>query len=202
MTIHTADHPGLFAGLAGAFAMCGLSIVDAKIFTLSNGMALDVFWAQDVSGDPLSGAKRARLLVAIERVLAGTRLTPDEADRLKGKYTERTRHFHVTPRVLIDNEASSTHTIIEVNGRDRPGLLYDVTRTLTKLGLQIANAKISTYGHKVIDVFYVKDIFGLKITEAPKRKRIRDMLLVALDDGVVKDKKDAKKAVPAARATS
>jgi [protein-PII] uridylyltransferase len=197
VTIHTADHPGLFATLAGAFAMCGLSIVDAKIFTLSNGMALDVFWAQDISGDPLSNTKRARLLVMIERALAGTPASAEEWARLKANNPERTRHFQVTPRVLIDNEASSTHTIIEINGRDRPGLLYDVTRALTKLSLQIANAKISTYGHKVIDVFYVKDIFGLKITEAPKRKRIRDALLVALDDGPTKDKKDGKKATAA-----
>ena len=202
VTIHTADHPGLFAGLAGAFAMCGLSIVDAKIFTLANGMALDVFWTQDVSGDPLSNSKRARLLVMIERALAGTQAAPEELARLKAKHTERTRHFHVEPRVLIDNEASSTHTIIEVNGRDRPGLLHDVTGALTQLNLQIANAKISTYGHKVIDVFYVKDIFGLKITEQPKRKRIRDTLLAALDDGTAKERKDLKKAPVRAKAAN
>jgi [protein-PII] uridylyltransferase len=199
VTVHAGDHPGLFAGLAGAFAMCGLSIVDAKIFTLSNGMALDIFWAQDISGEPLSNSKRARLLVAIERALAGTPAAPEELARLKATHTERTRHFHVEPRVLIDNEASSTHTIIEVNGRDRPGLLHDVTQALTGLSLQIANAKISTYGHKVIDVFYVKDIFGLKITEAPKRKRIRETLLAALDDGSPKEKKDAKKTAGRAR---
>ena len=163
-------------------------------------MALDVFWAQDISGDPLSSSKRARLLVMIERALSGSPHHPEEAERLKGKHSERMRHFHVTPRVLIDNEASSTHTIIEVNGRDRAGLLHDVTRALTQLGLQIANAKISTYGHKVIDVFYVKDIFGLKITEAPKRKRIRDKLLAALDDGSAKDKKDGKKPAVSTRA--
>lgn len=201
VTIHTADHPGLFADLAGAFAMCGLSIVDAKIFTLSNGMALDVFWAQDVSGDPLSSSKRARLLVMIERAMAGTPIPPEELARLKTKHTERTRHFQVTPRVLIDNEASSTHTIIEINGRDRPGLLHDVTQALTKVGLQIANAKISTYGHRVIDVFYVKDIFGLKITEQPKRRRIRETLLQAMDDGSAKDKKDGKKPAVAPKAS-
>jgi [protein-PII] uridylyltransferase len=204
VTIHTTDHPGLFAGLAGAFAMCGLSIVDAKIFTLSNGMALDVFWAQDVSGDPLSSSKRARLMVAIERALHGTRPSPEEQARLKAKHPERTKHFHVEPRVLIDNEASSTHTIIEVNGRDRPGFLHDVTRALTGLGLQISTAKISTYGHKVIDVFYVKDIFGMKLTEQPKRKRIRETLMAVLDDGPPKEKekKDAKKAPARAKAST
>ncbi len=193
VTIHTADHPGLFAGLAGAFAMVGMSIVDAKIFTLANGMALDVFWAQDASGDPLSNSKRARLLVMIERALAGTPPPPDELARLKAQHSARSSAFHVTPRVLIDNEASSTHTVIEINGRDRPGLLHDVTLALTRLSLQIANAKISTYGHKAIDVFYVKDIFGLKIVEPAKQKRIRTALLAAIADGRQGEKKDGRK---------
>ncbi len=202
VTIHTSDHPGLFARLAGAFAMSGLSIVDAKIFTLSNGMALDVFWAQDASGDPLSGSKRARLLVAIERAITGERVPPEELARLKGKPHDRVRPFEVTPRVLLDNEASSTHTIIEINGRDRPGLLHDVTWALTNQGLQIANAKISTYGHKVIDVFYVKDIFGMKVMETAKQRRVRAALLEALDDGTPKEKKEPKKSPGAAKAAA
>jgi [protein-PII] uridylyltransferase len=183
VTIHTADHPGLFAALAGAFAMSGLSIVDAKIFTLANGKALDVFWAQDVSGEPLSGAKRARLLCIIERALAGDPPPSEDLAGLKNKLPARSRAFHVTPRALIDNEASSTHTVIEINGADRPGLLRDVTMALTRLSLQIASAKISTYGHKAVDVFYVKDVFGLKIIEPAKQRRIRDALLTAIDDG-------------------
>jgi [protein-PII] uridylyltransferase len=180
VTIHAADHPGLFAGLAGAFAVSGLSIVDAKIFTLSNGMALDAFWVQDPSGDPISNGRRAKLLVMIERAVSGARPPPDQLAKLKGKMPDRLRAFDVTPRVLIDNEASSTHTVIEINGRDRPGLLYDVTLALTELSLQIASAKISTYGHRAIDVFYVKDIFGLKIVEPAKHKRIRSALIAAL----------------------
>ncbi|MFK4985410.1 hypothetical protein ACI4B7_26655, partial [Klebsiella pneumoniae] len=90
------------------------------------------------------------------------------------------RVFKVPPRVLIDNKASTTHTVIEVNGRDRPGLLYDLTRALTNLSLQISSAKISTYGEKAIDVFYVKDVFGLKIGHGSKLAQIRDKLLAAL----------------------
>jgi len=192
VTIHAADHPGLFACLAGAFAIAGLSIVDAKIFTLANGKALDVFWAQDISGDPMSNAKRAKLLVMIERMLAGS-LSMEEMGRLNVKQPERMRSFQVTPRVLIDNEASSTHTIIEINGRDRPGLLHDVTMALTRLNLQIASAKISTYGHKVIDIFYVKDIFGLKVVETTKHKRIRAALLAVLGDAAQREKRESKK---------
>ncbi len=188
VTIHTADHPGLFARLAGAFAMCGLSIVDAKIFTLANGMALDVFWAQDASGEPVSASKRAKLVVMIERTLAGALKPPVELERLKSRLPERSRPFKVTPRVLLDNEASSTHTIIEINGRDRPGLLHDVTFALTRQNLQISTAKISTYGHKAIDVFYVKDIFGLQISDAAKQRRIRKALLTALEDPAEREK--------------
>jgi [protein-PII] uridylyltransferase len=188
VTIHTADHPGLFATLAGAFAMSGLSIVDAKIFTLANGKALDVFWAQDVSGEPLSSAKRARLLVMIERALSRDPASSEEWERSKGKLPARTRAFHVTPRVLIDNEASSTHTIIEINGGDRPGLLHDLTLALTRLNLQIASAKISTYGRKAVDVFYVKDMFGLKIADAAKHPRIREALLAAIAHGPQHDR--------------
>ena len=84
--------------------------------------------------------------------------------------------------MLIHNDASSTHTVIEVNGRDRPGLLYDLTRALTALSLQIGSAKIATYGEKAVDVFYVKDVFGLKITHDGKLAQIHERLLRALAD--------------------
>jgi [protein-PII] uridylyltransferase len=86
------------------------------------------------------------------------------------------------PRVLIDNKASANYTLIEVNGRDRPGLLYEVTGALTALGLSIGTAKITTYGERVVDVFYVKDVFGHKIDQESKLKRIRERLLAVLEE--------------------
>ena len=76
--------------------------------------------------------------------------------------------------MLIDNNASDTFTVIEVNGRDRPGFLHVVTRALTRLNLQIASAHITTYGERAVDVFYVKDLFGLKVVNADKLKQIAD----------------------------
>jgi [protein-PII] uridylyltransferase len=99
--------------------------------------------------------------------------------------------FKVPPRVLIDNKASTTHTVIELNGRDRPGLLYDVTRALTNLSLQISSAKISTYGQKAIDVFYVKDVFGLKITHESKLAQVREKVLTALSDPIADAQADS-----------
>ena len=74
--------------------------------------------------------------------------------------------------MLIDNNASDTFTVIEVNGRDRPGFLHIVTRALTRLNLQIASAHITTYGERAVDVFYVKDLFGLKVVNADKLKQV------------------------------
>jgi len=83
----------------------------------------------------------------------------------------------VPPRVLIDNKASNRLTVIEINGRDRLGLLHDVTTFLTASGLQISSAHISTYGERVVDVFYVRDVFGLKVEQEEKLDVLRDGLL-------------------------
>jgi [protein-PII] uridylyltransferase len=183
VTIYAHDHPGLFSRIAGAFALSGANIVDAKIFTMTNGMALDVFSVQDAAGGPFdSGDKLAKLAVMIERTLSGQLRPLQELAKRKTVIPSRTRVFKVPPRVLIDNRASTAYTVIEVNGRDRPGLLYDVTRALTNLSLQISSAKISTYGEKAVDVFYVKDVFGLKINHENKLAQIREKVLTALSD--------------------
>ncbi len=184
VTIYTTDHHGLFSRLSGALAASGADIVDAKIFTMTNGMALDVFSVQDaVNGGAFEGGdKLARLAVTIERVLGGDLKPLRELANRRTTLNTRTRVFHVAPRVLIDNNASTTHTVIEVNGRDRPGLLHSLTRALTNLSLQISSAKIATYGEKAVDVFYVKDVFGLKVTHDAKLAQIRERLLHALAD--------------------
>jgi [protein-PII] uridylyltransferase len=181
VTVYAADHPGLFARLAGAIAWTGLTIVDAKIHTLTNGMALDVFSVQDASGSALEGeTAREKLTRSVERALAGKLLLSKELARKPSSLPRRARSFQVTPRVLTDNGASKFHTVIEINGRDRPGLLHALTTTLTRLSLTIATAKISTYGHKVVDVFYVRDVFGMKVTDEVKLAKVRDALLKAL----------------------
>ena len=93
----------------------------------------------------------------------------------------RTRVFKVPPRVLIDNNVSAKYTVIEINGRDRLGFLYDATKALTDIGLQIASAHISTYGERVVDVFYVKDVFGLRVEHKGKITQIKRVLMDAID---------------------
>ena len=180
LTLYTADHPGLFSRIAGALAIAGANIVDARIMTMTNGMALDTFWVQDASGKAFDRPdKLARLAVLFENVLSG-RLKPHLELASTPARPSRTRAFEVTPRVLIDNKASQSHTVIEINGRDRRGLLFELTRALTGISIQISSAKISTYGEKVVDVFYVKNLFGLKVEHEGKLKEIRETLLAVL----------------------
>jgi [protein-PII] uridylyltransferase len=183
VTIYTGDHPGLFSGIAGALALAGASIVDARIVTLANGMALDSFWIQDAAGGAFARPDRlAKLSVLFEHVLSGT-IKPQFELKRPAPFPSRSRVFTVPPRVLIDNKASATHTVIEINGRDRPGLLFYLTRAITTQGLQISNAKIATYGEKVVDVFYVKDLFGLKVESERHLAKIREALIAVFEDG-------------------
>jgi len=180
VTVYCTDHPGLFSRISGALAVAGASIVDARIHTLTNGMALDTFWVQDSAGGAFDQPHRlARLSVLIEQALSGRLKLAAEIRKVR-REPARLAAVTVPPRVVFDNFASNTHTVIEVNGRDRPGLLHDVTAAISEQGLQIASAHITTYGVRAVDVFYVKDVFGLKVENERKLAPLRAALLEAL----------------------
>jgi [protein-PII] uridylyltransferase len=182
VTVYCADHAGLFSRISGALAVAGASIVDARIHTMTNGMALDTFWIQDAAGGAFDAPHRlARLAVLIEQALSGRIRLASEIRKVSKMLLGRRLHaIHVPPRVVIDNHASNTHTVVEVNGRDRPGLLHDVTAAISDQGLQIASAHVTTYGVRAVDVFYVKDVFGLKVENERKLAALREALLKAL----------------------
>ncbi|MDR3500714.1 MAG: [protein-PII] uridylyltransferase [Parvibaculum sp.] len=186
LTLYTQDHPGLFARFAGACAILGMNIVDAKIFTTRDGMALDMLWVQDEAGGAVAEPRRIkRLEETIHKVLSGEMLPPELIEQ-RSKRESRAAAFEVAPQVYIDNEASDAFTVIEVNGLDRPGLLHALTRALFHLGLTIGSAHVATYGERVVDVFYVKDVIGHKVTNANKRKAVERHLMEALADPMQK----------------
>jgi [protein-PII] uridylyltransferase len=145
-------------------------------------MALDTFWVQDTGGGTFDSPQRlSRLYGLIEQALAGRlKLTTEIRKISKALLGRRVRAIHVPPRVVVDNHASNTHPVLEVNGRDRPGLLHDITAAISEQGLQIASAHVSTYGVRAVDVFYVKDVFGLKVENERKLQQLREALLEAL----------------------
>ncbi len=178
--LYMADHPGLFSRMAGAFAVSGANVVDARTYTTHDGMATSVFWIQDKEGHPFEASRLPRLRRTIERSLAGKVITR-KAIKERYRVKPRESQFTVPTRIVFDNDASDMYTVIEVNARDRLGLLYELTRTLAGLNINIFSAIIATYGEHAVDVFYVKDLFGLKITAESKQQRIEECLVAAID---------------------
>ena len=182
LTLLTIDDAGLFSRIAGAVAGHGINIAGARITTCADGTVLDVFQLQTTSNEPVTDERLlGRVKTSIEKAVSGT-LRPQAALRERWQsLPERVRHLPVPSRVILSNRISSTHTVIEVNGRDMPGLLHRLTRVLAELGLQIQTATVSTYGERVVDVFYVKDLFGLQVHNEARLTTIRDQLLVVFD---------------------
>jgi [protein-PII] uridylyltransferase len=177
MMIYTPDHPGLFAKIAGALALSNVSIVDAKILTLSNGMALDTFTVQDFNGTVLTTeTKLNRIKSRVVAALEGRLRLDRELENVEDRLTDRAQALEAPPRVIIDNTASKLFSVIEINGHDRAGLLFDITKVISELALQIGSAHVSTYGERVVDVFYVKDVFGMKVENETKIRQIREAL--------------------------
>jgi [protein-PII] uridylyltransferase len=180
ITLLAPNHPRLLAMVAGACTGAGANIVDAQISTTRDGMALDTIHLEREFDHAEDEERRARkIAVTIERLLSGeARLA--EVVLTKRKPKPRLSAFTVEPQVVIDNTLSDALTVIEINGLDRPGLLYDVTRAISDLNLDIASAHIATFGEKAVDVFYVTDLTGKKITSKSREASIRERLLKAL----------------------
>jgi len=176
------DHPGIFSRLAGALALVGANVVDARSYTTSDGFATSVFWIQDVQRKPYDKSRLTRLRAMIEKTLRGE-VVAREALKDRDKIRKRERDFIVPTDITFDNEGSEIYTIIEVDTRDRPGLLFDLTRAISSANIYIASAVIATYGVQAVDVFYVKDMFGLKLHTKTKRDSLEKRLRAAIKDG-------------------
>ena len=185
VTVIAADHPGLFYRIAGGIHLAGGNIIDARIHTTRNGVAVDNFLVQDPLGRPfMEAGQLARIKTAIADALANrVKLVP----RLDARPLARPRAdaFEVRPRVEFDNTASNRFTVIEVNARDRPALLNRLARALFEARLIVHSAHIATYGERAVDNFYVTDVLGEKVDAVSRLKAVEKKLLEAAGDEVV-----------------
>ncbi len=165
------DHPGIFARLSGALALLGANVVDARTYTTRDGFATAVFWIQEQNGLPFEDSRLAKLEQVIKKSLYGEVITQKELDE-KGKFKKTEREFKVPTTITFDNLGSDIYTIIEIDTRDRIGLIHDLTSTLYKNNISIFTAIVATYGEQAVDTFYVKDLFGLKIYNKTKQEKI------------------------------
>ncbi|WP_454847967.1 [protein-PII] uridylyltransferase [Rhizobium binxianense] len=172
ITVLSPDHPRLLAVIAGACAAAGANIVDAQIFTTSDGRALDTIHVSREFPDDADELRRGGTIGRmIEDVLSGRKRLP-EVIATRAKNRKKSKAFVIPPSVTISNSLSNKFTVIEVECLDRPGLLSEITAVLSDLSLDIHSARITTFGEKVIDTFYVTDLVGQKISGDSKRANI------------------------------
>ena len=179
LSIYAPDHPGLFFRVAGSISLGGANIVGARIHTTRDGMALDNMTLQDHNGGAFDDPDRlARLQQTVEDALAGRIKL---ADRLAAKPSSKPRAevFRVETNILIDNKASNRYTVIEINTLDRPALLFALTHALFQAKVTIHSAHVATYGERAVDVFYLTDLTGEKITNANRLKALERKLVAA-----------------------
>jgi [protein-PII] uridylyltransferase len=182
ITITARDRRGLFADLSLAIAGLGANVVGARVYTSKSGQALDVFFVQDGSGAAY-GQENARALERLATALeAAGRGEPPSSEVRRAPDTARTAAFAIAPTVAVDNDSSAEASIVEVSGRDRPGLLGALAQVLAEAGLSIQSAHIDSYGERAVDAFYVCDAAGGKLTDARKTTALKQVLAEVLDE--------------------
>jgi [protein-PII] uridylyltransferase len=183
LTVLAPDHPWLLSVIAGACAAAGANIVDAQIFTTTDGLALDtISVSREFELDDDEGRRAIRIADSIERALRGDLKLPEVVAK-RSAPRGRIKAFAVEPEVNVNNAWSNRYTVVEVSGLDRPGLLYELTTALSKLNLNIASAHVATFGERAVDVFYVTDLLGAKIF-SPTRHAAIKRALIAMFTGV------------------
>jgi [protein-PII] uridylyltransferase len=180
VAVAATDRPRLFADLAAAITAVGGNVVGARVFTSRAGQALDVFYVQDGSGAPYGASAPAALQRLARALEAGAGGKPPTREARRSPDLGRAAAFAITPTAMLDNDASEGATVVEASGRDRPGLLADLARTISDAGLSIVSAHIESYGERAVDAFYVLGPDGSKLADSKKRAALKAALERAL----------------------
>lgn len=185
VTICTRDRPGLFADMVGTFAAQEVSVLNAAVFTRSDGVAVDSFYVIDGKTDRLLASTKWTVVKEnLRKVLRGDRDVAELIKRAERSPRVAQRTMSTLRRgVYFDNGISSTHTVIDIEAPDRIGLLYDIAFTLFNLGLDISVARVATDVRQARDAFYVTDGLGKKIADPLRIQQIRGKLEEALEGG-------------------
>ena len=177
------DHHGLFSQISGLVASSGFDIVNAKIITRSDGYALDTFFIQNKDKNPITEEHIKKRL--IKTITLGLEGNYDIEKALKIRWEETPARFRAVKapvRVNIDNKTSNEYTVLEVKCKNVPAVLYRITKMITSLGFQINTANVSTYGDRVVDIFYIKDAFGSKVDDFSTMEKVKSSILKILEE--------------------
>ena len=177
------DHHGLFSKISGIVSSCGFDIVTAKIFTRTDGFALDTLLIQNKENKIIFEKRiQENLIKNLKQGLEGRYNYKKELENRWQEIPSRFREMKAPVRVLVDNKTSKNFTVVEINCKNSPGVLHIITKSFSELGLQVNTASISTFGNRVKDNFYVNDLFGQKISDKNKISEIKLLILKNLKE--------------------
>jgi len=173
VTLCARDKPGLFSKISGVFALNGLDIFDARIYTWKNKIVLDIFRVTPPKDRIFEDRKWARVKENLKSAIMG-KIDLDAALKEKTSFHKGKKlpGADSSERVVVDNSSSSFFTIIEIFANNFTGLLFKITNLLYKNNLDVKVAKISTKVDQAVDVFYVRDLDGQKIDD---KKRVQSL---------------------------
>ncbi|MBS0363517.1 MAG: [protein-PII] uridylyltransferase [Proteobacteria bacterium] len=181
LVVAAPDRPRLFVDLAEALTGAGANVLGARVFTSKGGLALDVFYLQDATGQPFGVESPRALERLVEALEAAARGEHQPREPRRAADFGRAAAFAIVPTVTFDNDASETSTVIEASGRDRPGLLAALARTIADAGLSILSAHIDGYGERAVDAFYVTGPGGEKLPDGRKGQALKNALMAVLE---------------------
>ncbi|HKX91970.1 MAG TPA: [protein-PII] uridylyltransferase, partial [Sphingomicrobium sp.] len=175
VSVFTPDREGLFYRICAGLASAGANIVDARVHTTRDGMALDNLLVLDSRGRSYADRRlRGRLVKSVEAALSGQPPAIPAAERGR----PRSPAFRFAPTVFVADRASSRTSVVEVNALDRPALLASLAAAIHAQGHRIHSAHIATYGERAVDVFYLTRADGKRLDDADI-ERLRASLLEA-----------------------
>ncbi|MGB1361118.1 MAG: [protein-PII] uridylyltransferase [Alphaproteobacteria bacterium] len=179
--LNSPDKNGLMADMTGALAILGANIIKADIYTFKQIGSVNIFYVHDNEGNLFD-----KDFDEIEKIITASitgKLNIDEKLTANKSILNQTKDlFAINNRININNDASNTSTIIEVRTKDTKGLLYKISRCISELGLKIETSKITTYGERVVDVFYIKDNYGFKLHRKQTQRTVIDKLNKVLEE--------------------
>ncbi len=181
LVVLTQDRPGLLSSIAGVLAACGHNILAAEVYTNRESQAVDICQVDPIAGGPAEEKDACQRIEVYLRDIFANRQTVGELLETRGRAHPRILRTQ-PPSVRISNDESDFYTVIDVTANDRPALLYDITRTLSQLDLDVVMSRVSTRSNRVIDAFYVTDE-GHKVLEGDRQKQIEEELLQAIRPG-------------------
>lgn len=174
--IITPDKEGLFEALTTTFANHNANVLDARLFTSQNGLAFDVFAIQGIDGLAYEAQNKSRIDALLNDLTKAAKDAKITIAVQHEKPTRRFAAFFVEPIVIIDNQASLYDSVIEVSGRDRPGLLAKLAHVFQDEDLNITSAHIGGIGERAQDAFYVRTRTGLKLIEPHRIERLKNRI--------------------------